>query len=463
MNGRSQEAASALSPTDAVARAPRRAPVVRGAPRVGRARAFWSHPWATQYHRLFAALALLNAAVLAWGLAHAGWASDPLDVPLALLGRLALANFALAILIRQQRVVNALFWLASRVPTSAPLWLRWQCAKVFHFGGLHTAGASCGTGWFALLLAAQAWHASAGGTQVSGLTLALGAAMLPLLLAMIVTALPALRSANHNRFELVHRFGGWTLLALFWLHALATQADLAHDSGGLLNTPEFWVLCALTLSVASPWWRLRRVPVEVVKPSSHAVVLRFKHGPKPFPGSSTSLSLSPLREWHGFANIPAPGEDGFRIIVSRAGDWTGALIDQPPTHLWVKGITTAGVAYVESFFKRVVYVATGSGIGPVLPHLLYGRLPIHLIWATRSPAKTYGQPVVDEILRAVPDAHIWDTDTHGKPDLAALALDAVAAFGAEAVIVIANRKLTESVIRAVERRGIPGYGAIWDS
>ncbi len=62
----------------------------------------------------------------------------------------------------------------------SPLWLRWQCAKVFHFGGLHTAGASCGTAWFALLLAAQAWHASVGGTQVSALTLALGAAMLRL-------------------------------------------------------------------------------------------------------------------------------------------------------------------------------------------------------------------------------------------------------------------------------------------
>ena len=44
-------------------------------------------------------------------------------------------------------------------------------------------------------------------------------------------------------------------------------------------------------------------------------------------------------------------------------------------------------------------------------------------------------------------------------DLAALAFEAVAAFRAEAVIVIANRKLTETVIRAVKRQGIPGYGA----
>ena len=139
------------------------------------------------------------------------------------------------------------------------------------------------------------------------------------------------------------------------------------------------------------------------------------------------------------------------------------MIDKPPSHLWVKGITTAGVANIETLFKRVVYVATGSGIGPVMPHLLYRRVHIHLIWATRSPAKTYGEALLSEILDAVPDAHIWDTDTQGKPDLAELALEAVATHRAEAVIVIANRKLTESVIRAVELHGIPGYGAIWDS
>lgn len=427
-------------------------------------RRFWSHSGATQYHRLFGLLALANAVVLALGLTRWGWARDALQVPLATLGNLALANFTLAILIRQQRVVNALFWLASRVPKSAPLWLRWQCAKVFHFGGLHTAGASAGTLWFTLLLMAQSWHMANGGHGVSTRTLGLGGLALALLAAIIFTALPSQRAARHDRFELVHRFGGWGLLLVFWLHAASVQADAAPGQG-LAGTPMFWVLCVLTLSVASPWWRLRRVPVQVERPSSHAVVLRFDGGAKktPFAGSSTSLSLSPLREWHSFANVPAPDEEGFRLIVSRAGDWTGALIDHPPKHLWIKGITTAGVAYVECFFKRVVYVATGSGIGPVLPHLLFARLPIHLIWATRNPVETYGQPLVDEILTAVPDAHIWDTNARGKPDLAALAIEAVAAFKAEAVIVIANRKLTETVIRAVELRGIPGYGAIWDS
>ena len=428
------------------------------------ARRFWSHPRVTQYHRLFAVLILANVATLVWGLAKGGWARGGLAVPLAVLGNLALANFSIAILIRQQRVINALFWLASRVPLSAPLWLRWQCAKVFHFGGLHTAGATSGTVWFALLLAGQAWHAAMGGDGVSVRTLILSAAVLPLLLAMIVTALPPLRAKNHNRFERVHRFMGWTVLGLFWMHTLSTQADLAQGHGKpLYLVPQFWVLCGLTLSVASTWWRLKNVPVEAVKTSSHAVILRFGKGCRSFPGSAVAISHSPLLEWHSFATIPAPAEEGFRLIVSRAGDWTGALIDNPPSRIWIKGIATAGVAYVEVLFKRVVYIATGSGIGPCMTHLLHKRLPIYLIWATKNPVKTYGQPLVDEILRAVPDAVIWDTDTLGKPNLPAMAIEAVARFRAEAVIVIANRKLTENVIQAAELNGIPAYGAIFDS
>ena len=111
----------------------------------------------------------------------------------------------------------------------------------------------------------------------------------------------------------------------------------------------------------------------------------------------------------------------------------------------------------------MVYIATGSGIGPVLPHLLAQQIPIRLIWSTRSPRATYGDALVDEILAAQPDALIWDTDVSGKPDLVKLAYCAVQSFGAEAVICISNQTLTERVVEEMEARGIPAYGAIWDS
>ncbi|GGZ52502.1 hypothetical protein [Streptomyces bluensis] len=394
------------------------------------------HPRLMHYNRLAALVLLANLACL--------WASWPLHTPT--LGHAALANLALAVLVRQQYVINALFRLATWAPTTWPLKVRWTLGKVYHFGGLHVGGALAGSLWFVALTV----RLTAEGTDVP-LT-AVSWTLIALLLFIIATALPPFRSRFHDHFEKIHRFGGWTALALFWTHTF-----LSGERVGL------WVLAVVTFSVALPWMRLRKVDVRIERPSSHVVLARFDHGETPFAGSSTAISRSPLTEWHSFANVPAPGESGFRLTISRAGDWTGAFIDDRPSRVWVKGITTAGVANIETLFEKVVYVATGSGIGPCLPHLLAAEVPSRLVWATRSPRTTYGDALVDEILAVQPHALIWDTSLDGKPDMVRLAHAAYRDFGAEAVICISNKKLTWQVVHGLERRGIPAYGAIWDS
>jgi hypothetical protein len=368
-------------------------------------------------------------------------------------------------LIRQQYVINLLFWLATRAPTHWPLMIRRSLAKVYHLGGLHSGGALAAIGWFVALLGSSGWHWIDGKGGVSTALLWVNAGLLGVLLLVATMAHPWIRSRFHNGFERTHRFGGWTALALFWVSTLLFARDQnpqAPLQEVLATSVPFWMLMVLTFSIALPWLRLRKVPVQLLRTSSHAVIARFGHV-TPFAGSSNAISLNPLLEWHSFANIPTPGQAGFRLIISRAGDWTGEFIEQMPTHVWVKGITTAGVAHIETLFKSVVYIATGSGIGPVLPHLLARQVPIHLVWSTRNPRKTYGDELVEEILQAEPDALIWDTDVLGKPDLVQLAYDAVQATGAEAVICISNQTLTQRVVEEMESRGIPAYGAIWDS
>ncbi|MDQ0713206.1 hypothetical protein QFZ55_002658 [Streptomyces luteogriseus] len=391
------------------------------------------HPRLMHYNRLAALVLLANAAFAA--------TSWPLTTPT--LGHAALANLALAVLVRQQYVVNLLFRLATSAPTSWPLRVRWTLGKVYHFGGLHVGGALAGTAWFLALTI----------TTPGGPLRAVGWILIALLALVVATALPPFRSRHHDHFEKIHRFGGWAALALFWTHTL-------------LSSPGPWevgTLAVVTFSVALPWLRLRKVDVRLERPSSHVVLARFDHGETPFAGSSTAISRSPLKEWHSFANVPAPGESGFRLTISRAGDWTGSFIDDLPRQVWVKGITTAGVANIEVLFTKVVYVATGSGIGPCLPHLLAAQVPSRLVWATRDPRTTYGDALVDEILAVQPHALIWDTSRHGKPDMVRLAHEACRDFGAEAVICISNKKLTWQVVHGLERRGIPAYGAIWDS
>ncbi|MGW7680942.1 hypothetical protein ACWGID_09410 [Kribbella sp. NPDC054772] len=344
------------------------------------------------------------------------------------------------------------------MPKSWPLRLRWALAKGYHLGGLHIGGAICGTVWFLGLTVL-----AIGKTGVALLLVYVVQALL--LLAIVMTSRPSARTTRHDRFERVHRFGGWSLSALFWIGAILLADERRSTESlpaALAGTPAVWVLALTTVSSMLPWMLLRRIPVRIIRPSSHVALVRTGRG-TPMAGSSRSISRHPLRQWHSFAVIPTPGTAGFRMAVSRAGDWTGDFIDNPPTHIWVRGVATAGMANYGMVFRHVVYVVTGSGIGPVLAHILASRIPHKLVWVTRDPVKTYGQELVDEIHAAQPDALIWDTDTHGKPDMVKLAYSAYAAAGAEAVICVSNRKLTWSVVHGLERLGIPALGPIWDS
>lgn len=424
---------------------------------------WWRHPFAMHYNRLAVLCWAVNVTLLCW-YGSSWFDGDAAD--LAALSTMVMANLTLAVAVRQQRVINGLFWLATRASTRWPLWLRWNLGKVYHLGGLHSGGTVAATVWFALFEWASLQRLQRGLAGVSLAVVAIGAVLLALLILVILCAQPAFRRRHHNGFELVHRFVGWGALLLVWLQSVLFIAD-QQGSGGFLRAalaaPALWMLALVTLSVISPWLTLRRVPIHVVTPSPHAAIVTLDDGARAFPGSTTALSISPLAEWHSFANIPAPGTHAYRIIISRSGDWTGQFINQPPRHIWIKGIITAGVANIETLFSKVLYVATGSGIGPVLPHLIGRRVPTALIWATREPRKTYGDAIVDEILEHQPDALIWDTDTLGKPDLSLLAWQGVHQHAAEAVIVISNQSLTEKVVWDLESRGIPAFGAIFDS
>ncbi len=359
-----------------------------------------------------------------------------------------LMNFGAGIFIRQQWVINLLFKMATSAPKSWPIKVRWALGKVYHFGGIHIGGYIAGSLWLAYFLAQSM---NQGLTSLNALLVV----HLLVLMAVMIVSLPQIRFPKHNLFEIVARFGNWTSLLLFWIECYIQE-------GASLSLNKV-VLAYLTFCVALPWLKLKRVDVDIDSPSNHAALAKFDHGETPFAGSSTELSTNPLFEWHSFANIPVPGEKGFRLTISRAGDWTGRLIDQKPKKLWVKGITTAGVGNVELLFKKVVWVATGSGIGPCLPHLLDVKVPSKLVWSTRDPRKTYGDELVEKIMESNPDALIWDTTANGKPDLVKLAYQAFKEFEAEAVIVISNKKVTFHVNYELEQRGIPAFGAIWDS
>lgn len=404
----------------------------------------------------------LVALVLLVNLVYAGfWLSGGASIQAATYA--VLANFALTALVRQQRVINLFFRIATAAPVTWPLRIRWTLGKVYHFGGLHVGGAIATTGWFFALTVALFLEPAVG--TADWVSRGLSVLILALLVGMVATALPRFRATFHDRFEMIHRYAGWTTLGLFGVQsvAVAVAADMGDSVAyAVLTSPAFWVFVLVAISVSSTWWDLRSVPVTYEKPSNHVVIARFTHRTT-FAGSSTALSRDPLKEWHHFANVHTVGEEGFRLTISRAGDWTGSLIDDLPERVWVKGIPTAGVGNIDALFSKVLWVATGSGIGPCLPHLLSGDTPAGLVWSTRDPIATYGENLVQEILDVQPAATIWDTTARGKPDLVRLAFAAQEQVQAEAVICISNKPTTWSIVEAFEERGIPAYGAIWDS
>jgi hypothetical protein len=400
------------------------------------------------YVRLILLVLAINAGVLVYHLARGDWRVDD-GSALSALSTLTLVNFVAAVLIRQQHVLNVLFALAGRVPPSWPLWIRWSASKVNQIGGIHAGGALAGTAWLC------AFTVVATIADVDATTRVLTYALAALALIVVVCAMPAVRSRAHNVFEISHRFGGWTAVALFWALIIHVDAVPAWQP---------WAMALLTASIALPWLRLRRVPVTVERPSAHAALVKFDYGVTPAVASAVGISRSPLREWHSFATVKTPGESGYRLLISRAGDWTGRFIDNPPSHVWVRGVpTSAPMAKVETLYDRVVYVVTGSGIGPCLGQILASNVPARLVWSVRDPRATYGDELVDRVLAAQPDAVIWDTSTHGKPDLVRLAHDACRDFDAKAVFVVSNKSATWRVVHGMERLGIPAFGPIWDS
>ncbi|KAF3911415.1 hypothetical protein ABW20_dc0103423 [Dactylellina cionopaga] len=385
-------------------------------------------------------------------------------------------NLLFSICIRQEFIVNALFFLACLVPRSWPLWLRKNTAKVYHLGGLHSGCAVSATFWFAFLIVEATFDAFrpslvvADHKMVSTATLGVSYAIMALLSAMISFAHPSIRRRIHDQFEQIHRFAGWTVLILFWVLTLL----LVRDNTGpqmsytqvLIKTPGFWCLIIITLSIASPWLYLRKVKVISEKLSDHAVRLHFTYRNNPVPGSFIRLSDRPLLEWHSFATIGVPNRSGFSVVVSKAGDWTGKYIASPPTSMWVRGVPTRGVMNVAHCFNSVVIVGTGSGIGPCLPVLLAARqngINVRVLWSTPKPRETFGNEIVDGVLAADPNAIIWDTRAKGKPDMVKMVWGLVQESKAEAVVIISNPALTKKVVYGMESRGVAAYGAIWDS
>ncbi|KAJ5246562.1 hypothetical protein N7468_001545 [Penicillium chermesinum] len=415
----------------------------------------------TVYRRLFTIVALVNIATFIYVMVS--------DQKLLALVNATAANLLACGLARQPLVVNTIFFVVCSIPRSAPFWLRRYCSQAYHYGGVHSGCGIASLLWylgFVGLLSHQYWNPG----PVTATTVTFTAApvvltyiVLVLLLVIIAVAHPKFRMKRHDYFELTHRFTGWAVVAMFV---------------ALLLLPAFWFLVVTVIAIIHPWILLRKVPVKAEHLSSHAVRLHFDHAQTAF-GKGIQLAKHPLRDWHGFATFKDQGPEGprghqtrrghrrgpsFSCLVSKAGDWTGDSIKQPPSHFWKRGVLIFGFAYAMRVYKRLIVVTTGSGIGPCLSFIGDEKRPdLRVMWQTRSPLTTYGQEVIDLTKIMDPEPLILDTNLTGRIDMVPMIQREFKQFNAEAVCVVSNPKLTQRIVFELESRGIPAFGPIFDS
>ncbi|KAI1819046.1 hypothetical protein F4861DRAFT_534777 [Xylaria intraflava] len=426
------------------------------------------HKYASSYRKIFGVIFTINLAVFIALVAIARGSPDSRSI-----GSAASANLLVCILFRQEEFVNLVYEIFVCVPHSWPLSVRGRLAKVFHYGGCHSGAGTAAVVWYLLytILATKEYFQD---RHVDSLINVITSFIVISMFVVILTsAHPDIRRRYHDQFEAFHRFAGWTALLAFWTHNIVSANVTArqwHASIGyvLVRSPNFWFIILTTTCTIASWSRLRHRAVYPEKLSDHATRLHFKYRPmKPFYG--LKISDKPMTEWHAFATIPdvdpESGKiDGFSVVVSNAGDWTKKQIMKPQERkLWVRGAPLHGLLYTSRLFKRIVVVATGSGIGPCLSLLFADVTPRRVLWSTRDPEKTYGPQVVNEVLRADPKAVIWNTNAKGYPDIVAETYQLVDESNAEAVFIISNPKVTEKVVFGMQTRGIHAYGAIFDS
>ncbi len=361
-------------------------------------RAF-KHPLLMHYHRLIALVVLVNGALLARHLARGDWHVAG-GSALSGLADLTVVNFAIAVLIRQQHVLNAIFAVAGRGSSRWPLRLRWMVSKINHIGGVHVGAALAGTAWLCAFTVVAAIARASRPATVDLTTFVLAMSLVALMIVVVLGALPPVRARVHDVFELTHRFGGWTSAGLFWI----LTVHLMHGDPGAW---QIWLLGLITASIVWPWLTLRRVPVTVQRPvpacRDRALRLRRhagacvggRHQPQP------AARMARLRdgEHPRPIRVPAAGLPGGRLDVA---------VHRRPA--------------IAPMGSRRSHPRTDTGDrGHVSPCRLRRDRQRHRPGA-------------------------WCRD-----------------FAAEAVQVVSNKAATWRLVHGLERLGVPAFGPIWDS
>lgn len=377
---------------------------------------------------------------------------------------------AVGVLTRNGLYINGLVHSINFIFPSAPLRIRSHASKfAYHQGGIHAGCGISALAWYIaylILLCTQFTKDTPLGKAIVALSAIVGL----LLLAICALSHSYMRNRYHDLWEYNHRWVGYLTFSLIWVQEIliVISTGIREQAVGnrLSTAPSFWAIVFITLCLLHPWIYLHRHKITAVRYSASSIQVTFSTK-KPIPSViGIRLALTPFGSAHGFATIPKPHQaNGFDVLITGLGDWTKNFVNNPPSHIWSRGYPTHGVLRMALLFKPIVLVATGSGIGPVLSFLNVHtpQHPVRLVWITPRARRDYSPEVLEAIFHADPLATVVDTKIDGRPDIVALAWAIKQARGGEAFGFIGRQETTTEFVAAMEARGVPCLGAIFDS
>jgi ferredoxin-NADP reductase len=119
-----------------------------------------------------------------------------------------------------------------------------------------------------------------------------------------------------------------------------------------------------------------------------------------------------------------------------------------------------GFMYHAQTYGKTLIVATGAGIGPVLPYLLgWAAGQFECLWIGRDHRAAMGDDLVRRVL-AGGNVTLLDS-SRGRPDVGAHVARHAPRF--DAVFVVSNERVRNDIARVCQGLNIPWYGPTFDS
>ncbi len=276
-----------------------------------------------------------------------------------------------------------------------------------------------------------------------------------------------MRHERHDRFETIHRYGGWSALVVVTVSVgreAWRSSPPAASTLDRLTCPTVGLVAVAVALVIVPWIGVRRAAAQFLAVTDDVVVValrgRCSHG------EFVRVSRGD-GEWHTFAVSMTGDErnDQYCLVIRRAGDWTERLArdvldGRAPARLHVRRTKGYGFMYHAQAYRRVLVVATGAGIGPVLPYLLDPlAVELRCVWIGRDHHRAMGHDLVERV-KASGRVTLVDTSA-GRPDIGHYV--AARTAGVDAVFVVSNAAVRDEVAHSCARLGVPWYGPTFDS